>query len=467
MYVNKCKKCFIFGAAIIGWLLSFSLSAAESYKFRVYLRDKAAAGCSLQQPEQFLSAAAIERRAQRGIEPAASDLPVAECYLQALSETGVRVVTRSKWFNTVVVDTPDSSLVDSLEGLNFVDSVKWVWKGENEVSRDVGTEPSRFQTHEKVLKNPYGYAGKQIHLHNGEQLHKAGFRGRGMRVAVIDAGFMNVDRIEAFDSVRIKGTHNFVFPEESVYGWDDHGTKVLSCLAANLPGVIIGTAPEADYWLLKSEDSRSEFPVEEDYWVAAVEYADSVGVDVITSSLGYFTFDNAQLEYGKEALNGKTALISQAATMAAEKGILLFSSAGNEGNGEWEKITFPADASAIVTVGAVTEDKHRSVFSSKGFTSDLRIKPDVVALGSGCCVLDSYGSIRYANGTSFSTPILAGLAVCLWQALPDLSNTDMLKLLQEAAHQHNRPDVELGYGIPDVYKAYKLQHHHPICQHFN
>lgn len=465
MYIFKCSWCFTC-AAVLLWLLSFSLSATESYKFRVYLKDKDSAAYSLDYPERFLSKASLERRARQGIGVSPTDIPVSEGYLRALANSGVQVVAQSRWFNTVVVDTPDSMLVTRLEELCFVDSVKWVWKGENDVSLPGEGDTTRFPTRDRAVNNFYGYAAPQIELHKGERLHKAGFRGRGIRVAVIDAGFIHVDRMEAFDSARVKGTRNFVFPGKSVYGWDDHGTKVLSCLAANMPGVMVGTAPEAEYWLLKSEDSRSEFPVEEDYWVAAVEYADSVGVDVISSSLGYFSFDNERLEYGKEALNGRTALISQGAAMAASKGILLFSSAGNEGNGEWEKITFPADAPAIVTVGAVTQSKERSVFSSKGFTSDLRIKPDVVALGTDCCVLDSHGNIRFANGTSFATPILAGLAVCLWQALPGLSNNDMVDLLRETAHQHNRPDVELGYGIPDVYKAYKLKHRsRHVCQH--
>lgn len=464
MYISKCFKCFKYG--VIAWsLLTFSLSAAESYKFRIYLKDKGATHYSLEQPEKFLSKKAVERRSTRGIAISETDFPLSSDYLDTIVKTGSKIVVQSKWFNTVVVHTPDSTLAKKLDNLAFVDSVKWVWKGSDEITMPDSTDTSRFSTAEEILPNPYGYAKTQIHLHNGERLHKAGFRGQGIRIAVIDAGFMNVNRISAFDSVNIQGTRNFVFPDKSVYYWDDHGTKVLSCLAANLPGIIIGTAPEAEYWLLKSEDNRSEFPVEEDYWVAAVEYADSVGVDVITSSLGYYTFDNTQMEYGKDALNGKTALISRAATMAASKGILLFSSAGNEGNGNWEKITFPADAPAIVTVGAITEDKHHSTFSSKGFTSDLRIKPDVVALGSGCCVLDSTGNIRYANGTSFATPILAGLAACLWQALPQLSNDEMLKLLQQAAHQHSQPDVEMGYGIPDVYKAYKIRQRKHVCLH--
>lgn len=459
MYKHKLIG-FIGLLAVTVSLLPFSLAATESYKFRVYLKDKGEMIYSVDRPEQFLSEEAVKRKMLKGTEISVSDMPISTTYLDSLVSLGAKIVTQSKWFGTVVVGTQDSLQVDAFKQLAFVDSVKWIWKGTDDIPQPEKEEQTRLKAEDQPLASFYGYAEKQIDLHNGQRLHSVGFRGKGMRVAVIDAGFMNVDRIAAFDSLNLKGTRNFVFPDQSVYWGDDHGTKVLSCMAANLPGVMVGTAPEAEYWLLKSEDSRSEFPVEEDYWVAAVEFADSVGVDVITSSLGYFSFDNETLEYGKTALDGKTALISKAAYMAAQKGILLFSSAGNEGSGQWEKITFPADASSIVTVGAVTERKHRSIFSSKGFTSDLRIKPDVVALGSGCCVIDTQGNIAYANGTSFATPILAGLAACLWQALPHLSNSEMVKLLQETAHQHNQPDVELGYGIPDIYKAYKLQRKH-------
>lgn len=447
---------------LISWLCFFAFSATGNYKFRLYLKDKGRTGYSAACPEKFLSPQAVERRNRQGIAITEADFPVAQAYLDSIAACGPKIVARSRWLNTVVVDTPDSTLAVRLNRLSFVDSVKWVWKGCDTLAVQEKRDTSYLKCLDKPLANHYGYAQEQIELHNGEKLHRIGFRGRGMRIAVIDAGFTNADRMEALHTARIRGTHNFVFPEQSVYNWDNHGTMVLSCLAANLPGIMTGTAPEADYWLLKSEDSRSEFPVEEDYWVAAVEYADSVGVDVITSSLGYFSFDDPQMEYGKNALNGCTAFISRAAVQAASKGILLFCSAGNEGNGEWEKITFPADASCIVTVGAVNEKKRRSIFSSKGFTADLRIKPDVVALGSGCCVLNPYGNISYANGTSFATPILAGLAVCLWQAFPRLSNQEMIALLHKSGHQYKQPDVELGYGVPDIYKAYKLHYKH-LC----
>lgn len=435
----------------------FCLSAAEAYSFRVYLSDKGESGYTIDKPEEFLSPEAIARRLRKRIGIDSSDLPIASSYLQALTATGGKLVTQSKWLSTVVLSSPDSLLIDRLQELAIVDSVKCVWRGEREETkeRDREDEASCLLSSDTRLKAYYGYGEPQIKMLNGIKLHERGFTGEGVSVAVIDAGFMHVDRINAFDSLRLAGTYNFVSPGESVFEADDHGTKVLSCLAANLPGVMVGTAPHASYWLLKSEDERTEYPVEEDYWAAAVEFADSVGVDVISSSLGYSRFDEEGMSYGQEALDGKTTLISRIATCAAEKGLFVFCSAGNEGNNPWEKITFPSDAEGIVTIGAITDKKEKSSFSSIGFTSDYRVKPDLVALGSGNCVIDAYGNVRYANGTSFATPILAGLGICLYQALPTLTHKELITLLQESSSQYKRPDAEKGYGIPDVYKTYK------------
>lgn len=443
------------GALLLwGWFIAPAM-AVESYCFRVYLKDKEETEYLLENPEEFLSRESIQRRIARNAPVTTADIPVSQVYLDTLQVLGAEPMVSSKWMNTVVVASADSLLADRISELGMVDSVKWIWKGKRDDYERTRTDSCGLFPDEVPLKSAYGYAEKQIKMHNGIKLNQAGFRGDGMRIAVIDAGFMNVDRISAFDSLKLIGTHNVLFPGETVFDGDDHGTKVLSCLAANIPGVMVGTAPEASYLLIQSEDVRSEYPIEEDYWVAAVEYADSVGVDVITSSLGYFSFDSEDLSYTHDDLDGKTAFISQAAAVVAEKGILLFSSAGNEGSSCWEKITFPSDVPTLMTVGAVTGDKKKSSFSSVGLTADNRIKPDVAAMGTASCVIDQNGNIRYANGTSFSTPILAGLGVCLWQALPQLSNQEIIDLIKQASSQYKRPDVELGYGIPDIYKAYK------------
>jgi hypothetical protein len=443
-------------------LLSFEPLKSEHFCFRVYLNNKGSSSYSIEQPENFLSQEAIDRRRNEGIPVDETDLPIARSCLDTLAALGAEPVATSKWFSTVVVACADSLIAQRLSQLPIVDSVKWVWKGE----RHTAGKASPATTHDTVRLSPadepqtkpYGYAEKQIKMLNGIRLHKKGYRGKGMKVAVIDAGFLNVDRMTVFDSLDLVGTYNVVSPGESVFTDDDHGAKVLSCLAANAPGIMIGTAPEASYWLIKSEDNRSEYPIEEDYWTAAVEFADSAGVKVISSSLGYFSFDEKNLDYHPSMLDGKTALITQAAGKAADKGILLFISAGNEGGGSWGKLTFPSDAEQALTVGSITASKERSVFSSTGPTADMRIKPDVVALGTNCTVIDSTGNVRHSNGTSFSTPIVAGLGICLWQARPRLNNRDIIRLIQRSSSQYDRPDGQLGYGLPNMYKALKADY---------
>ena len=432
----------------------------RSYCFRLYLKDKGVATTALSSPEAFLSPEAVERRTRRNVEITLNDVPVSSDCMELIRATGVRVITQSKWLSTVVVESEDSLSTERLKALPMVDSVVCVWRGEDRLTPQVcSDDTSSLGPGTARADGEYGYAASQIAMLNGLRLHEAGRRGQGMRIAVIDAGFRHADRISAFSELRLLGTCNMVFPGHSVFCEDDHGTKVLACLAAHLPGYLIGTAPEASYLLLKSEDSRAEYPLEEDYWAAAVEYADSVGVDIVTTSLGYCHFDLPDTVYRPSDLNGRTAFITRAAQAAADKGILVFCSAGNEGSHEWERITFPADAPDILTVGAVTDGETLSNFSSKGFTADYRIKPDVVALGDGVCVVDAGGDIHFADGTSFSTPLLAGMSACLWQALPWLGNKDVIHLIRRTASKATQPDAEYGYGIPDIYKAYLEELH--------
>ena len=445
--INILTLCFL--------LIVPALYANESFCFRVYLKDKGESSYRLSSPEDFLSPESVERRMLWEAFVDESDFPVSQSYIDELAATGVTIVTQSKWMKTVVVESADSIVAERLSAISFVDSVKCVWHGiERCPNQPCPDDMPYFTSMDTSLNNRYGEAELQIEMLNGARLHDTGSRGKGMRIAVIDAGFMNVDRMDAFSSIDLIGTRNMTFPYRSVFCEDDHGTKVLSCMAANLLGVMVGTAPEASYLLIKSEDTRSEFPIEEDLWVAAVEYADSVGVDIISSSLGYFRFDDFPEYYKREDINGQTAFVSRAADIATKKGLLIVSSAGNEGNSEWEKITFPGDVQNILTVGSITSEKERSSFSSVGMTADYRIKPDVVALGSRVCVIGSSGQVQFVNGTSFSTPTIAGLAACLWQAFPLLKNTELIELIKESSSQHEKPDSQLGYGIPDMYNAY-------------
>ena len=434
----------------------FPLAAGNSFCFRVYLKDKGETSYKAYAPESFLSPVSIEKRMLREVFVDETDFPVSDRYIHAITALGMRYVVQSKWMNTIVVESADSLVIERLNTISFVDSVKCVWKGEGRLA----TEPCPDDTARFVAAGQpaahtvYGSAEEQIKMLNGIRLHDAGYRGKGIRIAVIDAGFMNTDRMDAFASLNLLGTYNATFPGRNIFCEDNHGTKVLSCMAANIAGVMVGTAPEAAYLLMKSEDIRSEYPIEEDFWASAVEYADSVGVDIISSSLGYNRFDSIPGYYSQENLDGQTAFVSRVAKKAAQKGMLVVVSCGNEGNGSWERITFPADVKDVLAVGGVTIEKEKSIFSSVGMTADYRIKPDVVALGTNVCVINDAGQPEYKHGTSFSAPIVTGLAACLWQAFPLLKNTALIQLIKETASQSHNPDVQLGYGIPDMFNAY-------------
>ena len=444
------------------WLCSswaFNGFGETRYGFRIYLKDKGETTCRVEQPEQFLSAEAIERRKQQSVPVTGTDLPISAEYVRQVQQCGCTVVARSKWMQTMAVVAVDSTCCVRLLQLPFIDSVRYVGQWQQEELTFEQEGEARLLAKEEPRKNYYGYAESQIRMLNGIRLHKAGFTGHNRRVAVIDAGFAGVDRMAYFDSLQVAGTYNVASPSETVYAGDEHGTKVLSCLAAKLPGIMVGTAPDATYWLIRSEVRAHELPIEEDYWAAAVEYADSVGVEVISSSLGYSTFDEETLDYTPAVLDGRQSYISQVAGKAAEKGLLLFCSAGNEGASSWKTITVPADAPDVISVGAIDDRKKRCAFSSVGYTADGRVKPDVVALGTQCCVIDAEGEMCFSSGTSFAAPTLAGLAICLWQAYPQLTNRDLIRWLREGSSLSKQPNRELGYGIPDFYRLYKRLRH--------
>ena len=302
----------------------------------------------------------------------------------------------------------------------------------------------------------YGAADAQLKSLNGKRLHESGYRGRGMMIAVFDGGFMNVDKIPALHKIKLAGVKDFVVPEsKNVFGEMEHGTMVLSTMAANAPDFYVGVAPEAQYLLIRCEDERTESLAEEDYWASAAEYADSCGVDVINSSLGYHGFDDSSMNHHYYEQDGKTVLISRTASMCADKGIVCVNSAGNDGMGSWKKINFPADAKDILTVGSINEHGMNAAFSAVGPTADGRIKPDVMAFGSPTCVITGRGSIINDNGTSFSSPLVAGMVACLWQALPGKTAKQIIKLVKLAGDNQQHPDNVFGYGVPDFWKAYQ------------
>lgn len=439
------------------------ISAQEyDYQFRLILKDKAESTYSQERPEAFLSNKAIERRLRHGVAIDKTDLPVSQTYIQTIEGLGAIVVAKSKWLNSVSVQCADSNMVEQLKALPFVSDANLVWRGKKQPAMHADTittttTPLPENPTGKTYKSYYGLGSMNTRVQNGQYLHDAGFKGEGIDIAVIDAGFNNLPRITLLNNVKIKGTKGFVYYNENLFeGNNQHGLNVLSCMAANKPHELVGTAPEANYWLLGSEDPRSEYPVEEDYWVMAIEYADSVGVNVVNTSLGYTKYDAPATGFKHSDLDGKTAFITRGANMATKKGMLVVCSAGNSGNSEWKKITPPADANLVLTVGAVSADSTIAKFSSQGYTADLRIKPEVVGLGHGVMLVDENGLIVAKSGTSFSSPIICGLAACLWQAYPTLTNKDIINAIIESSSQYALPNPLYGYGIPDMKKAMEI-----------
>ena len=437
-------------------LLATGASAQQdTLKYRISLKDKAATEYSLKKPEKYLSAKAIERRRKQNLPIDSTDLPVCRKYIDEIRKQGVKIVVTGKWDNFVTVSCNDTTLIDRIAALPFVLSTEKVW-----ISPGAG-KPSMATERDSVLNQPtihsdsiYGRAITQIQMSNGDKLHEAGFKGQGMTIAVIDAGFHNVDKITAMQNIRILGTKDFVNQQADIFAESSHGMSVLSCIGMNRPDIMTGTAPEASFWLLRSEDEYSEHLVEQDYWSAAVEFADSVGVDVINTSLGYYSFDDKSKNYKYRDLDGRHALMSRQASHIADKGMILVCSAGNSGAGSWKKITPPGDADNVLTVGAIDKRAVLATFSSVGNTADHRVKPDVVAVGVGSDVIRTDGNQGRANGTSFSSPIMCGMVTCLWQACPTLTAKEVIELVRRSCDRAGFPDNIYGYGVPDMWKAY-------------
>ena len=439
--------------------------------FRLTLADKQGGNYRLEHPTRWLSQKSVERRRRQGLPLDSTDLPVSPHYLRTIQgHRGVSIVGKSRWNNTVVVHTADSTIIDSLRRQPFVKRAQLVWLSPDSIDKHTPKTPYHeyFNAWDSVPHEYYGGGKEQIETLHGQRLHSIGMRGRGMTIAVLDGGFQNVNRIPAFLYVRISGTHDFVWHNPRTVAYEqgdnqpyyetDHGTKVLSAMAVSMPEVLVGTAPEARYWLLRCEDQQTEQPVEEDYWAMAAEFADSAGVDIINSSLGYNEYDAPHPCIRLNDLDGETSLISHTASLLAAKGIILVNSAGNTGMSPWKKICVPADAHDILTVGALSPQGRNASFSAVGPTQDGRIKPDVMAIGSPATLISGRGSIVRDMGTSFSTPIVCGLVACLWQSLPNKSAFDIINLVRRTADNYKEPNNVYGYGKPNFWRAYMIGH---------
>lgn len=416
----------------------------------------------------------MERRMRWGIPLDWKDLPVSPFYLQQLEAVeGCYIHHATKWFNAATVVITDvaneSQVLESINALPFVVEVKTQRQPSSTTTlenkwnfsfTDLRTENTE-QTLEEQYVEFYGPSFRQVSMINAHVLHEMGFTGEGIDVAMMDSGWEYTDALPAFDRLRernaIRMTRDFVNGGTNVYTESTHGTYVLSTMAAWIPDSLIGTAPDANYYFFRTEDVATEYRIEEDNWVVAAELADSLGVDIINSSLGYSEFDDASMNYTYADMNGEVSRASMAGDIAASKGILVVNSAGNRGHQAWRYITAPSDGDSVLCVGAVNINENRAWFSGFGPSSDGNVKPNVMAMGQATVFADLDSTIRTGNGTSFSSPIMAGGAACLMQAVNGRkTNMDVFRAIEKSADHYSNPSDSLGYGIPDLWKALQL-----------
>jgi hypothetical protein len=437
-------------------------------KYWVQFTDKNSSPYSIAKPEEFLSPRAIEKRNRFNIKITETDLPVNEHYISEILtlDTSVVLFTKSKWLNGITIYATCDSLINKLQKLPFVKfAERTISMKEPETGYKSLFEQSfgyNFAPPSTAIEElDYGKSKAQIFINNAQWLHRLGFRGEGMLLMVLDGGFHNVDSVRHFRKLRnegrLWGVRNYVQPAINPMRGDAyHGTSVLSCIASNIPGELIGTAPNISVYLAQSEDSRSENKVEEDNWVTAMEWADSLGCDVLNSSLGYTRFDDAEKSYTVADLNGQTSRASQAATIGAARGIIVCISAGNLGNDAWTYIGTPADANHVLTAGGIDVYGNRAPFSSYNYEHNERIKPDACTAAVDVWVTNPFSKTTTMDGTSFASPLLAGMVSCLWQAFPQKTAYEVMEAVRQSCSNASNPDNSLGYGIADMFKAYNL-----------
>ncbi len=439
-------------------------------KYFISFRNKDKNGFSLDKPEEFLSEKSIQRRKNQNIALDWRDLPVTMDYVREIKKQGAKVWYISKWFNGVMVEA-NNEILEKIKKLAFVkENITYLAPATSHKSfpenspkanfNFIAPQKADFQPVSIENKEDYGKSFNQNSMLGADKMHKKGFKGKGITIAVLDAGFVNGNKVGYFkhlhENKQILGTFDFVTHHQNVYGTGEHGLQVLSTISAYQKGKIIGTAPEASLYLFRTEDAATEYKSEEINWVVAIEQADSLGVDVVNSSLGYNDFYDAKMNYTYKDMNGKTSFASQSATWAVRRGMIVCNSAGNEGDDPWKYVGSPADADSIVAVGATNSMGEKASFSSFGPTSDNRIKPLVSAQGSPAVTGDTDGSITANAGTSFSSPIIAGFFASIWSAYPTLTAWELIEIVKNAGDQARKPDNKLGYGIPHFDRVEKL-----------
>jgi hypothetical protein len=448
------KKILVF---FLLFLTSFGFSQEDAW---VYFADKPSAAFFLANPLQMLSQRALDRRTAQSIAVDTLDVPIHQSYItQIAGNTGITVLAKSKWLNAVHVRGTQAN-IEALDTISFVSQIHFANTSLND------NTSGRMQQNYGETKNldtqvvfQYGNSANQVNMMNGHLLHQSNYTGTGKIIAVMDNGFVGVNTTAPFQRLfsnnLILGGYNFVSQNNQIYTGGSHGTLVLSTMGGYVENELVGSAPDAKYYLFVTESNTYENPLEESLWVEAAELADSLGVDVINTSLGYSAFDNPAYNYSYADMDGTTTFIAKGAAIAFSRGMICVTSAGNSGNSSWQYITTPGDALHTLTVGAVNASGVYASFSSIGPSADNRVKPDVVAQGVGATVATATGTIGLANGTSFSSPITAGLVTCLWQSLPTLTNAEILQLVRESASIYANPTAQLGYGIPNFYSAFQ------------
>lgn len=420
--------------------------------------DKDYTPFSLFVPQEYLSPKALNRRAIQGVSIDELDLPIDPNYIKSVLQLGVELHSSSRWFNAIAIHCESISTLEKIAQLPFVKNIRPLGKYREAKEGKIFSKRPEIDS-SKHQESYYGLAENQIKMIGGIPLHDLGFTGQGVHVAIVDGGYSNAYRMSVFDSLylenRLLGTHDFVDGDDFIYESSTHGTNVLSIMASKRPNLIVGTAPDAAYYLFKTEDVQGEYKVEEFNWVVAMEYADSVGVDVVNSSMGYSRFDEPSMSYKYTQLDGQTAMITQGATIAVSRGLLIVNSVGNDGAKDWHYLFAPADAVGIIAVGAVEREGQRTDFSSWGPTIDQRVKPDISAQGGNTAYASMMAyDVGYGDGTSYSSPVMAGMFASFKQAFPDKTNVEIKEAVFQSAHQANHPDVSLGYGIPNFFAAF-------------
>jgi len=442
---------------LMGLLIGLS-GQAQIQDAWIYFSDKENVEASINNPISILTQEALDRKALHSVVIDARDVPVTEAYIQEVKNSpGITYWAKSKWMNCVYVQGTVNDL-EALLDLPYVVGIEYADKDLNFPNPQ--PVPDKF----KVLADPqsrveynYGAAANQIEMISGDYLHQQEFTGEGMIIAVMDSGFPNFTSNPGFahivDNGRLLGTFDFYSRTTDVTGTGSHGIQTTSDIGGYLDNQFAGTAPDASFYLFRTEYGPSENPREEAWWVEALERADSLGVDVVNTSLGYQAYDNANYDHSYEDLDGVTTFAARGANLAYEKGMVLVTSGGNQGN-SFGTVATPADAIGLLAVGAVNNLGNYVSFSSRGPTVDGRIKPDVMAKGQSAAVISSSGVVDFSNGTSFSSPIMAGAVSCLWQAFPETTNAELMQVVRESAHLFNNPTDQMGYGIPNFELAF-------------